>query len=173
MHFIGGTFIRNFVSFVACLCQTSLNEKMWNCHGPVYGISDPYQTKSADPKPCVGELTFVATDNTATTILHQSNTFLQLFRSFSLSMKRCLRQFKLTSPGLLQQRGGPLCNCVHTAWTGNGPLWPPPGQALAQTMHKTRPECLFSHTGPPIFWHTGPQYSLCVMLLLLDSSTIN
>ena len=56
-----------------------------------------------------------------------------------------------TSPGLLQQRGGPLCNCVHTAWTGNGPLWPPPGKALAQTMHKTRPVPFFSHTGPPIF----------------------
>ena len=108
----------------------------------------------------MGELIFVATDNTATTILHEPNTVLQLFRSFSASFERCLCQLNLTSPGLLQQRGGPLCNCVHAAWTGNGPLWPPPGKALAQTMHKTRPVPFFSHTGPPIFWHTGPQYSV-------------
>ena len=146
--------------FVACLCQTSLNEKMGSCHVPVYGISDPYQTKSADPKPCVGELTFVATDNITTTLPHQSNTFLQLFRSFSASFERCLRQFKPTSSGLLQQSGGPLCNCVHAAWTGNGPLWPPPGQALAQTMHKTRLGPFFAHRSPNILAHRSSIFSL-------------
>ena len=133
---------------------------MGGCHGPVYGISDPYQTKSADPKACVGELTFVATDNTTTTLPQQSNTIFQLFRSFSASLDRFLCQFK-----------------THLSWSSAAVRWAPlqlctcrldgkrPSMASARVGTSTddaqnQTSAFFSHTGPPIFWHTGPQYSV-------------